>query len=45
MRLLNDAEIRAIWHAADVIKYPYGPFYQLLCASGMRSGEWARAVG
>jgi integrase len=38
-RVLNDAEIRALWKAADAMSYPYGPLLHLLLLSGCRKGE------
>ena len=42
-RALSDDEIRALWNAALVMGYPFGPFYRLLLLTGQRRGEWARA--
>ncbi|MGB8901155.1 MAG: site-specific integrase, partial [Methylocella sp.] len=33
-RVLNDAEIRAVWTAAQGIGYPAGPFARMLLISG-----------
>jgi integrase len=38
-RVLNDAEIRALWKAANAMGYPYGPLLHLLLLSGCRKGE------
>jgi integrase len=42
-RVLNDEEIRALWHASGTIAYPIGPLYQLLLLTGQRLSEVARA--
>jgi integrase len=42
-RILNDAELRAAWKAADRIGYPYGPLFKLLILSGQRKSEVAEA--
>jgi integrase len=42
-RALDDAELRAIWKAADEIGYPYGPWIQLLMLTGRRRSEWSEA--
>lgn len=38
-RVLTDAEIRAVWTAADVLGYPYGPMTRLLLVTGQRRSE------
>jgi integrase len=38
-RVLTDAELRALWRAAEKIGYPYGPLYQLLLLTGTRRDE------
>ncbi len=43
-RALDDAELRAIWKAADEIGYPYGPCIQLLILTGRRRCEWTDAT-
>ena len=40
-RVLQDDELRAIWQAAEIIGYPFGPFVQLLLLSGQRLREVA----
>jgi integrase len=40
-RVLNDAEIRAVWTAAQGIGYPAGPFTRMLLISGQRLREVA----
>lgn len=42
-RPLEDAELRAIWKAADEIGYPYGPCIKLLMLTGARRCEWTEA--
>jgi integrase len=42
-RILNDAELRAAWRAADRIGYPYGPVFKLLMLTGQRKSEVAEA--
>ena len=42
-RALGDDELRAIWHAAGEIGYPFGPMYRLLILTGQRRNEWANA--
>ena len=42
-RVLTDAELRALWHAADRLNYPYGPLLQLLALTGQRKSEVAEA--
>lgn len=42
-RPLNDAELRAIWHAAKRLGYPYGHCVRLLMLTGARRSEWAEA--
>ncbi|UWR16309.1 site-specific integrase [Sulfitobacter sp. M368] len=38
-RVLNDDEIRMIWHHCDVEGYPFGPFLKLLMMTGQRRAE------
>jgi len=38
-RVLNDAELRALWKAAEIISYPFGPLVQLLMLTGVRKTE------
>ena len=40
-RLLTDAELRAVWRAADGLAYPYGPLVYLLLLTGQRLREVA----
>jgi integrase len=40
-RVLNDNEIRALWHALQQIPYPFGPFAQLLLLTAQRRDEVA----
>jgi integrase len=42
-RVLGDAELRAVWNAADDIGYPYGVLFRLLLLSGARKSELACA--
>ncbi len=42
-RALTNDELRAVWHAAGQMSYPFGPFIQLLMLTGQRRGDWARA--
>jgi integrase len=38
-RVLTDAELAAVWLAADGLSYPYGPYAKLLILTGCRSIE------
>jgi integrase len=38
-RVLEDAELRAVWQAADRAGYPYGSIVQLLILTGQRRSE------
>lgn len=40
-RILNDAELKAVWQRADEIGYQYGRIIQLLILTGQRRGEIA----
>lgn len=40
-RVLLDAELRAVWGAADGMGYPYGPLFQMLILTGQREREVA----
>jgi len=40
-RILNDDELRAVWHATEIIGYPFGPLYRLLLLTGARKTEVA----
>ena len=42
-RILTDAELRAVWNAADAMGYPYGPLFRLLILTGQRKSELAEA--
>jgi integrase len=42
-RILNDAEIRAVWKASGTLGYPYGPLFQMLMLTGQRRSEIAKA--
>jgi integrase len=43
-RILNDAELRAAWQAADKLDYPYGPLFKMLMLTGARRSEVSEAV-
>jgi integrase len=40
-RVLTDAELRAVWQAADAMGYPYGPVFRMLILTGQREREVA----
>jgi integrase len=40
-RVLTDAQLRAVWQAADKESYPFGTIVQLLILTGQRRGEVA----
>jgi integrase len=44
-RVLNDAELRALWNATeqDLMAYPFAPMYRLLLVTGQRKSEVAEA--
>lgn len=42
-RVLTMEELLAIWAAATMIPYPFGPMVRLLMLSACRRGEWAAA--
>jgi integrase len=42
-RILNEAEIKALWTATEKIGYPYGPLVRLLLVTGQRKSEVAEA--
>ena len=42
-RVLTDAELRAFWHAAGDLGYPYGPLLQMLALTGQRKSDVADA--
>ncbi|HLN07999.1 MAG TPA: site-specific integrase, partial [Xanthobacteraceae bacterium] len=41
--VLEDHELRALWHASSAVGYPYGTLYQLLMLAPVRRGEAAGA--
>lgn len=42
-RVLTDTEMRALWHAAEKLGYPYGDVFRLLALTGQRKSEVAEA--
>jgi integrase len=42
-RVLNDAELRALWQATEGLGYPYGPIFRMLALTGQRKSEVAEA--
>jgi integrase len=42
-RVLDDAELRALWQATEIIPYPYGPLFRMLALTGQRKSEVAEA--
>src|SRR5262249_8806136 len=42
-RILDDAELRALWQATETIPYPYGPLFRMLALTGQRKSEVAEA--
>jgi integrase len=40
-RVLNDAELKVIWHAVSALEYPWQPLLKLLALTGQRRGEIA----
>ena len=42
-RVLDDAEVRALWRATEKMGYPFGPLYRLLLLTGCRKSEIAEA--
>jgi integrase len=42
-RVLNDAELRALWHVTEGWEYPYGPLFRVLALTGQRKSEVAEA--
>jgi integrase len=40
-RILSDVELRATWHGAGEMGYPYGPVFRLLILTGQREREVA----
>jgi integrase len=43
-RILNNAELRALWNATERMGYPYGPLFRLLALTGQRKSEVAEAL-
>jgi integrase len=43
-RVLDDAELRAVWKAAEATPYPYGPYVRLLLLTGARKTEASDAA-
>ena len=41
--MLDDAELRDVWHAAEGLHYPFGPLVQVLLLTGQRLNDIARA--
>jgi integrase len=42
-RVLTDSELRALWHVAERMDYPYGPVFRMLALTGQRKSEVAEA--
>lgn len=42
-RALTDVELKAVWLAAEEMRYPFGVLFQLLILTGQRRSEWAEA--
>lgn len=42
-RALSNDEIKAIWHGAGDLGYPFAPWYRLLLLTGRRRIEWSAA--
>jgi integrase len=42
-RVLNDAELQAVWRAAGKLGYQYGPLFKMLLLTGQRKSEVAEA--
>ena len=42
-RILNDAELRALWKVTQTTSYPYGPLFRMLALTGQRKSEVAEA--
>jgi integrase len=40
-RVLDDVELRRVWHAAETMGYPFAPIVKLLILTGQRRGEVA----
>lgn len=43
-RALTDIELKAIWAAAERMRYPFGSLFQLLILTGQRRAEWAEST-
>ncbi|MEM6416023.1 MAG: integrase arm-type DNA-binding domain-containing protein [Pseudomonadota bacterium] len=43
-RVLTPDELNLLWHGAEEIGYPFGPWLQLLMLTGLRLREWANAT-
>jgi integrase len=43
LRVLTDAELKALWNVSGELGYPYGPFVRLLMLTGQRKTEVAGA--
>jgi integrase len=41
-RVLDDRELALVWRAASEVRYPWGPFFQMLLLTGQRRSEVAR---
>jgi integrase len=41
-RVLDDGELALVWRAAGEVRYPWGPFFQMLLLTGQRRSEVAR---
>ena len=42
-RVLDDRELKALWHASEALGYPYGDLLRLLAITGQRKSECAEA--
>lgn len=42
-RALTDVELKAVWLAAEEMRYPFGVLFQLLILTGQRRSEWGEA--
>jgi hypothetical protein len=42
-RSLSRNELKAVWHAAEGLGYPFGPWFQLLMLTGQRRADWSAA--
>ena len=45
IRVLTNAEWRALWKATEGLGYPYGPLFRMLALTGQRKSEVAEASG